>query len=204
MTSRSKSAGSPAPPDTLNSIGVLKRREIEARVIKPLLDAFSAEFGRERVFSIARDVIVRIAREQGEALAERAGGCSLAHFAGALEDWKKGDAYQIQVLEENDAKFSFNVTRCRYAEMYRSLGIPELGRLLSCNRDFSLIEGFNPTIKLTRTQTIMEGAPHCDFRFVQQEPDKAAASERPAKGGGPARPTRRPRASVGRTKRSGR
>jgi hypothetical protein len=50
--------------------------------------------------------------------------------------------------------------------MYRSLGIAEVGALLSCNRDFSLVEGFNPDIALTRTQTIMQGASHCDFRFV--------------------------------------
>jgi hypothetical protein len=40
-----------------------------------------------------------------------------------------------------------------------------VGALLSCNRDFSLVEGFNPAVKLTRTQTVMEGASHCDFRF---------------------------------------
>lgn len=57
--------------------------------------------------------------------------------------------------------------RCRYAEMYRSLGIPEVGVLLSCNRDFSLVEGFNPDVQLTRTQTIMQGASPCDFRFVR-------------------------------------
>lgn len=160
-----------ASADTLNSIGVLKRREIEARILEPLLKAFAAEFGREGVFALAQEVIIGIAREQGKALADQIGGCSLAHFAGALEDWKKGDAYRMDVLEQSDEKFSFNVTRCRYAEMYQSLGVPELGRLLSCNRDFSLIEGFNPTIKLTRTQTIMEGRSHCDFRFVQAGPD---------------------------------
>jgi predicted ArsR family transcriptional regulator len=159
--------GPAAPPDTLNTIGVLKRREIEARILKPLLDALSNEFGRDRVFNIAQQVIVKIAREQGAALAAQAGSCSLAQFASALDDWQKGDAYRLDVLEQNNRQFSFNVTRCRYADMYRSLGIPELGRLLSCNRDFSLVEGFSPTIKLTRTQTIMEGADHCDFRFVE-------------------------------------
>jgi hypothetical protein len=52
--------------------------------------------------------------------------------------------------------------------MYRALGIPELGALLSCNRDFALIERFNPDVRLTRTQTIMEGATHCDFRFERK------------------------------------
>jgi predicted ArsR family transcriptional regulator len=155
----------PLPPDTLNEIGVLKRREIEARILMPVLQALGEELGRERVFDIARRVIVEVAREQGRQVAERAGGTSLTHFATALEDWKKGDAYRMDVLRQDDARFDFNVTRCRYAEMYRALGIPEVGALLSCNRDFALIEGFNPAVKLTRTQTIMEGASHCDFRF---------------------------------------
>lgn len=157
----------PKPPDTLNTVGVLTRREIEARILEPLLTAFAAEFGRDRVLTLARDVIIDIARSQGHALADQIGGCSLRQFAGALDDWQKGDAYRMDVIEQSDERFSFNVTRCRYAEMYRSLGIPELGRLLSCNRDFSLVEGFSPTIKLTRTQTIMEGQSHCDFRFVE-------------------------------------
>ena len=173
---RKDKAARTAPPDTLNTIGVLKRREIEARILKPLLEAMANEFGRDRVFAIAERVVVSIAHEQGASLAAQVGGCSLAQFAGALDDWQKGDAYRLDVLEQNDRKFSFNVTRCRYAEMYRSLGIPELGRLLSCNRDFSLVEGFSPTIKLTRTQTIMEGADHCDFRFVERGAGATAAA----------------------------
>lgn len=46
--------------------------------------------------------------------------------------------------------------------MYRELGIPELGAVLSCNRDFSLIEGYNKDVELTRTQTLMGGAACCD------------------------------------------
>ena len=159
----------PMPADNLNEIGVLKRREIEARILMPVLEALGAEFGRERVLETARRVIIDVARAQGKALAERIGGDSLSLFATALEDWKKGDAYRMDVLEQSDERFAFNVTRCRYAEMYRALGIPEVGALLSCNRDFALIEGFNPGVRLTRTQTIMDGASHCDFRFVRTE-----------------------------------
>ena len=49
--------------------------------------------------------------------------------------------------------------------MYRALGMADLGASLSCCRDFALVEGFDPTIRLARTQTLMEGAPFCDFRF---------------------------------------
>ena len=163
------------PPDTLNEIGVLKRREIEARILLPVVEALAKEFGRERVVSIVRDVIVEVARAQGKEIAARMGDDSLRALGTALQDWQKGDAYRMDVLEQTDERFSFNVTRCRYAEMYRALGIPELGALLSCNRDFALIEGFNPTMKLTRTQTIMEGASHCDFRFSPR-PDVSGQS----------------------------
>jgi len=151
--------------DRLNAIGILTRREIEARIIAPLLESFAVEVGHERAREVIRRTIIQIAREQGGQLAESMGGCTLAHFADSLEAWTRDDALQIEVLERSEGTFSFNVTRCRYAEMYAELGIPELGALLSCNRDFSLIEGFNPQVSLTRTQTIMEGAPHCDFRY---------------------------------------
>lgn len=155
-------------PDTLNEIGVLKRREIEARIVAPLLEALGKEFGREKVVEIARQVIVDIARQQGAALCAGMGGDGLLDFAESTTNWKKDNALEIEVLELSEDKYAFNVTRCRYAEMYRALGIPELGAVLSCNRDASLIEGFNPDVQFTRTQTIMQGATCCDFRYERK------------------------------------
>jgi hypothetical protein len=158
------------PPDTGNMIGVLRRREIEARIVAPLLDALGAEFGRDEVLRVARETIIRVAREQGRQLADTVGGDSLAHFEQTLSAWTHDDALRIEVVERDADSFGFNVTRCRYAEMYRALGIAELGAVLSCNRDFALIEGFNPDVELTRTQTIMQGAPCCDFRYRLRKP----------------------------------
>ena len=171
-------AESTPPSADLNEVGVLRRREIEARIVAPLLEAFAAEFGRERVLAVARRVVVEIARQQGKELAERRGGHDLRTFAAAKEPWTRSGSLEIQVLEETDRSYQFNVTRCRYAEMYRALGIPELGALLSCNRGFALGEGFNPAMKLTRTQTIMEGAAFCDFRYrLAESPPTSTAPD---------------------------
>jgi hypothetical protein len=153
------------PPDTLNSIGILKRREIEARMLAPIIEALSQKFDRAEVIEIVRETIISIAQQQGSRLADEFGGCSLAQFEETLQYWTKDDALRIDVVSRSETEFGFNVMRCRYAELYRSLGIPELGAVLSCNRDYALIEGFNPDVELTRTQTIMQGAPHCDFRY---------------------------------------
>lgn len=153
-------------PARLNHIGVLTRREIEARVLEPVLEAMVQEFGdRARVEGAAAETIIQLARDQGNQLAEELGGRSLADFRESMKYWIKDDALEIEVLVHNEEQFDFNVTRCRYAEMYRDLGMPEKGALLSCNRDFALIEGFDPDTELTRTQTIMQGAPFCDFRY---------------------------------------
>ena len=67
----------PMPPDNLNEIGVLKRREIEARVLMPVLEALGAKFGHEQVFETVRKVIIDVARAQGKELAGRMGGDTL-------------------------------------------------------------------------------------------------------------------------------
>jgi hypothetical protein len=163
----------PSPPaDYMNVVGLLNRREIEARVLVPLLEKLSTELDREKVWEIMREVIQEIARQQGTQLASSVEANDLDHFAVAQETWKKDNAIQTEVLEQTRKKFSFNVFRCRYAEMYQHLGIPELGKMLSCDRDFAFIEGYNPNIRLCRTQTIMEGAELCDFRFEVQPSKK--------------------------------
>ena len=152
-------------PDTLNDIGVLKRREIEARIVAPLIERFAEEFGEEQVTELARETVVDVARSQGAVLAELMGGNDLARFADSMENWTKGGALEIEIQEQSETTFAFNVVQCQYAEMYRGLDIPELGALMSCTRDGTMVEGFNPDIKFERNQTIMSGASHCDFRY---------------------------------------
>ena len=156
--------------DSLNAkIGVLTRREVEARILKPMLDAMGATFGHKKVLDVMRNTIVEIAEKQGAELAQSVGGNSFQHFAASLEFWRMDDALEIDVIEQSEVALSFNVTRCRYAELYEELGIRKLGKSLSCARDFALIRGFNSAVSLTRTQTIMEGAPYCDFRYCTKK-----------------------------------
>lgn len=160
-------------PDTLNDVGVLKRREIEARIVMPLLERLGQEFGADRVRDIATEVIVDVARTQGASMADMLGGNDLSVFADSMEAWTRGGALEIEVVDQSPTRFAFNVTRCKYAEMYRELGDADLGARMSCNRDGTMIEGFNPDITFTRTQTLMGGASHCDFVY------ELPASEQP-------------------------
>jgi hypothetical protein len=152
-----------APPVTL-----LQQREIEARVLGPVFRAFAAELGEERAREILAEVVKQLARDAGCAAAHALGGNGLESLGKAIETWRARGALELDVLRRDDEALEFNVTRCRFAEMYHRLGLGDLGPLLSCNRDGSMIEGFNPDVEFTRTQTIMEGASHCDFRYKKR------------------------------------
>ncbi len=151
---------------------LIDQREIEARIVGPLIRAFAAQIGESRTLEIVRDLFRELARNAGSELALALGEQTLEAFAQGLERWQENGALEIDMLEQSPDRLSFNVTRCRYAEMYHALGLADLGSSLSCERDYALIQGFNPEIELTRTQTIMQGAPCCDFRFRRREPGK--------------------------------
>jgi hypothetical protein len=146
----------------------LERRKIEAGVLVPMLQAFQRAIGKERANEIAREVIVELARKDGERWAATHGrDLPAMHKVSGI--WSAGGSLDIQVLEAGKEKLDFNVTRCAYAQFYKDLGLTELGYLFHCNRDFAMVEGFSPDLKLERTQTVMEGASHCDFRFRQKK-----------------------------------
>jgi len=147
------------------SLTLLERREIEAKIVAPLVRAVMAEIGEAKTLELLRSVISSLARDAGAAMAREFGETTLTAFASGLDRWKEGGALELEILAQTPDRLEFNVTRCRYAEMYRALGLADLGSTLSCQRDFALIDGFNPDVSLTRTQTLMEGATHCDFRF---------------------------------------
>lgn len=62
-------------------------------------------------------VIQSVDREGGVQLVQALGGNTIAHFAKGLSLWTREDALRMDVWEQTEKKFAFNVTRCRYAEM---------------------------------------------------------------------------------------
>ena len=154
---------------------LIEQREIEAQIVGPLIRAFASEIGQERTLEIVRNLIRDLARKSGAELARAVGQQTLEAFAESLDRWRENGALEIDLLEQSPTRLSFNVTRCRYAEMYKALGLADLGGSLSCERDHALINGFNPNVELTRTQTIMEGASCCDFRFRMREDAESEA-----------------------------
>ena len=149
---------------------LLDRRRIEAGVLVPIIRAMQAEFGEETVNAVVGETIRKLAREQGE---QARRGKNIDSMAALAEHFENGTLREgsliVDIVENDDARFGFNVTRCKFMEMYEEMGARDLGFLLSCNRDFAMFEGMAPELAFGRTQTRMEGAPHCDFRYASRQ-----------------------------------
>lgn len=150
-----------------SEISHVKRREIQAPIAACLIRGSAKVIGQDKALEIATAAVQADATMAGGLMAEEYGGNSMKELARIVREvWAEDDAMTIHVLEETDRELSFDVTRCRYAELYETHGMKNLGFCLSCSRDEPFTTGFNPRMRLLRTQTIMQGSSHCDFRFI--------------------------------------
>ncbi len=146
--------------------GILARRRIEAEIIAPIYAEMCTRLGKAAAQEILDAAIRKAAFAAGQGFAARTpGGTDLMSFQQLQPLWTQDDALEIEVEEATATSFRYEVTRCRYAEMYREMGLGEIGHILSCNRDFVFPEGYDPDISLDRPQTLMEGASCCKFRY---------------------------------------
>jgi hypothetical protein len=154
-------------------VPLIEQVKIQAQILVPLLKALQAELGEERANALVRNALGDIYRRYGEEFWRAKHEKNLEKImASAFATFARGDALDYRVREQSHDTFDIDITGCRYAQFYKELGEPDLGFLLVCTADFTMAEGFDPDIKLTRTQTIMQGASHCDFRYKRQRASK--------------------------------
>jgi hypothetical protein len=152
------------------NISAIEQAKIQAQVLVPLVKALQVELGEERANALVREALGDVYRRLGEqwwrAKESRHVGENMAL---AFSSFAEGDALDYSVRAQSEDTYEIDVTGCRYAQFYKELGEPQLGFLLVCSADFPFAEGFSADIRLKRTQTIMQGASHCDFRYKRQK-----------------------------------
>jgi hypothetical protein len=151
------------------SIPIIEQVKIQAQILVPLVKALQAELGKERANALVRTALGDVYRRLGEhwwraRKSEHVGD----NIAAAFAAFAKGDAIDYSVRAQSRDACEIDVTGCRYARFFEELGEPELGFLLVCGLDFPFAEGFGADVELTRSQTIMQGAGHCDFRYLRR------------------------------------
>ena len=133
--------------------------KIQARVLIPIVKALEAELGKARAHALV-----------GGAIAE-----SWSSFVAARSPERDshpstdGGALpypvESEIVENTPESLAINMTACEFARWFREIGEPEIGALLTCGVDFAVNAKLRPSWTFERTQTQMQGAAFCDFRW---------------------------------------
>lgn len=145
---------------------MLEKRRIEATIIKNVFDVLIERHGQKEAEEVISQAVIKSSIEQGKEFRKQHGGePDLKDFAALSSLWEMGGVLQRNIHVSTPDRLEFDMVHCGYADMYKEMGLGDIGHLLSCNRDGTFCVGYNPDMELTRTQTIMQGATYCDFRY---------------------------------------
>ena len=141
-------------------VSMFERTRMVMTQMVPVIRAMEAAFGKESVRQVLQQKLEQDIEDA------RSASCHQPDFDRAkksIDIFAEGEALSYEVLSSTDQSLDFNVTRCRYKQMMQELDALDLGSYLICDHDFA--PALRVGMKLTRTQTCMQGASHCDFRY---------------------------------------
>ncbi|UCG60989.1 MAG: L-2-amino-thiazoline-4-carboxylic acid hydrolase [Candidatus Zixiibacteriota bacterium] len=123
---------------------------------------------------IAYDTLYAVRSDLGK----RTGGTVEDYFRQSDEDLDKPGIYsaglEIEKVSSSNNESVMRIKECEWARYFKERH-PGVGYLVACSTDEAYIRGFNKSLRMQRTSTLMEGGKFCDFHFYVTEgiPDKS-------------------------------
>jgi hypothetical protein len=148
-------------------VSLLDKTRMQAQVLVPVLRALRTELGKERADAVVKKALRDWSKQLFAAMADGIEGSPRRKWAAIQKIFGEvsGREVEFEIGRHDEEALDIDVTRCRFAEFFRALGEPELGALLICATDFDIAAVGDGAVSLDRTQTIMQGAPSCTFRY---------------------------------------
>jgi len=136
-------------------------------------EALINRFGKQGEL-IAYDILHAGRSDMGE----RMGGTVEDYFKQSDEEMNKPGIYsaglEIEKVSASDNESVIRIRECEWARYFKERH-PNVGYLIACSTDEAFIRGFNSSLRMQRTSTLMEGGEFCDFHsyVIEDIPDKS-------------------------------
>jgi hypothetical protein len=147
-----------------NDLTAFERMEVQMEFVVPLLRDLQEILGEDVVNqALEQRTQLNVERARMKARPPRPVGESSDRLSAGFAMYAAGEALDVQKVVDTDDEVGFDVARCSYAEMMERMGATDLGFLMICAGDYP--DAARGAMQLDRSQTKMQGASHCDFRF---------------------------------------
>jgi len=157
------------------SVDLLSKVKIQAQVLVPVVRALRDELGAEKANALVRQALRDWSAKLFAEIGAQVDGAPRKKWAAMHKAMGEVSLRDVTVdLRKQDREtLEFDITDCKYAAFFRALGEPELGTLLMCATDIDIAAAGGGEVEFARTQTIMNGAAYCDFRYRFAPPKTA-------------------------------
>ena len=139
-----------------------ERLRIQMEYVVPLVRDLQRQLGEEAV----NEALASRLEQQVERRAAPGSKADFSRMRAGTEMFAAGGALELRAVSESDDHFSMDVVDCAYTRMMDELDARDLGPMLICNLDYP--DAARMGMQLERTQTRMQGASHCDFRYSRR------------------------------------
>jgi len=157
------------------NIALFDEIRIQVEIIMPILSTLKSEFGEEKAYSLIKKALRPHIREVYHNIGKRKSGSPFKKWNDVWDEIRPriGLCVERAYITNDNNNRQYNVHRCKFADYFRELNEPELGKILMCDFDYYIAEIGKPVVELTRTKTIMEGCDCCDFRYTFNHDNEA-------------------------------
>ncbi|MCY3641444.1 MAG: L-2-amino-thiazoline-4-carboxylic acid hydrolase [Gammaproteobacteria bacterium] len=142
----------------------LERMRIQMEYAVPLVRDLQRLLGEETVKEALASRVALLAEEQ----AQPGSKADFSRMEAGMELYARGGALDYDVIASDGDRFDVDITRCDYMRMMEDMDARDIGHLLICNLDYPIAA--RAGMDLTRSQTQMQGASFCDFRYRRRAP----------------------------------
>jgi hypothetical protein len=132
------------------------------------IETLREEIGDQEVIRLLNIDSEKIGVMQGEAQKQSFPDTSFKTFVAQFRPPNYTEMLTHEVVEDTDDTFELKVTECLIASVFREAGLGgDIGHAAVCNMDYHWPPAFNPSIKMERSKTLMEGHDCCNHRYMK-------------------------------------
>jgi len=146
----------------MSANSILDAIKTQSKAVIPIVKALEKELGKQRAHAIVGGAIAQAYVEY-----RKHRGFEPDTHPGSDVDGPVFPVVSAEV-ENTERSYGHNITHCEFAEYFRSINEPEIGALMTCGVDFAAEALMRPGWQFERTQTLMQGAGFCDFRWQRK------------------------------------
>jgi hypothetical protein len=134
------------------------------------IDTLQEELGHSETIRLLNANSEKVGRELGERQARdlRAQGLepTFERFVSQFRPPRFSDQLTHEVVVDTEDTFELRVTECANATVFEELGCGgEIGHAMVCNMDFAWPRAFDPSFRMERDKTLMQGDDHCNHKY---------------------------------------